>query len=67
MDDTRAHRSALIALLGTYVGFAKAEEDRGLFAVKMKRPAATLREERKQAAKLDAEIAANLKELGYGG
>ncbi len=34
---------------------------------KMKRLAATLREQQKEAAKLDAAIAENLKELGYGG
>jgi type I restriction enzyme M protein len=33
----------------------------------MKRLTATLREQQVQAAKLDAAIAANLKELGYGG
>ena len=37
------------------------------FEDKMKRLAATLREQQKEAAKLDAIIAANLKELGYGG
>ena len=33
----------------------------------MKRLTATLREQQVEAAKLDAVIAANLKELGYGG
>ena len=33
----------------------------------MKRLTATLREQQDAAAKLDAAIAANLKELGYGG
>ena len=33
----------------------------------MKRLAATLREQQTEAAKLDAAIAANLRELGYGG
>jgi predicted GIY-YIG superfamily endonuclease len=37
------------------------------FEEKMKRLAATLREQQAEAAKLDAAIAANLKELGYGG
>ena len=32
----------------------------------MKRLAKTLREQQKEAAKLDAAIAANLRELGYG-
>ena len=33
----------------------------------MKRLTATLRAQQTEAAKLDAAIAANLKELGYGG
>ena len=33
----------------------------------MKRLMATLREQQAEAAKLDVAIAANLKELGYGG
>ena len=33
----------------------------------MKRLATTLREQQSEATKLDAAIAANLKELGYGG
>lgn len=33
----------------------------------MKRLTATLRQQMEQAAKLDAAIAANLEELGYGG
>ena len=34
---------------------------------KMRRLVAQLRQQQAEAAKLDAEIAANLKELGYGG
>lgn len=33
----------------------------------LRRLTATLREQQKEAAKLDAAIAANFKELGYGG
>ena len=33
----------------------------------MKRLSATLREQQAEAAKLDVAIAANLRELGYGG
>ncbi len=44
-----------------------AEDDGEPFEEKMKRLAATLREQQAEAAKLDAAIAANLKELGYGG
>jgi type I restriction enzyme M protein len=52
---------------GRYVGAEAQEDDGELFEEKMKRLAATLREQRAEAAKLDAAIAANLKELGYGG
>jgi len=52
---------------GRYVG-AKAQEDDGeLFDEKMKKLTATLQLQQKEVAKLDATIAANLKELGYGG
>jgi type I restriction enzyme M protein len=37
------------------------------FEEKMKRLVATLREQQTEAARLDAAIASNLKELGYGG
>ena len=47
---------------------AEAQEDDGEpFEEKMQRLTATLREQQAEAAKLDAAIAANLKELGYGG
>jgi len=52
---------------GRYVGAEAAEEDDEPFAEKMKRLAATLRQQIEEAAKLDTAIAANLKELGYGG
>jgi type I restriction enzyme M protein len=44
-----------------------AEDDGEPFKEKMTRLATTLREQQAEAAKLDAAIAANLKELGYGG
>jgi type I restriction enzyme M protein len=51
---------------GRYVG-AEAPEDDGVpFEEKMKRLTAMLREQQAEAAKLDAAIAANLKDLGYG-
>jgi type I restriction enzyme M protein len=37
------------------------------FEDKLKRTTAALREQQAEAAKLDAAIAANLTELGYGG
>jgi type I restriction enzyme M protein len=51
---------------GRYVGAEEVEDDGEPFEEKMKRLASTLRQERAEAAKLDAAIAANLKELGYG-
>ena len=52
---------------GRYVGAEAAEDDGEPFEEKMTRLAATLREQQAEAAKLDAAIAANLRELGYGG
>ena len=52
---------------GRYVGAGEQEEDGEPFDEKMKRLVATLRLEQAEAAKLDAAIAVNLKELGYGG
>ena len=43
------------------------EDDGEPFDEKMTRLAATLRQQIADAVKLDAAIAANLKELGYGG
>jgi type I restriction enzyme M protein len=42
-------------------------DDGELFEEKMKRLTAMLREQQAKAAKLDAGIAANLEELGFGG
>lgn len=52
---------------GRYVGAEEQEDDGEPFEEKMPRLVATLREQQAEAAKLDAAIAANLKELGYGG
>jgi type I restriction enzyme M protein len=52
---------------GRYVGTEAAEDDGEPFEEKMRRLTATLGEQRAEASKLDAVIAANLKELGYGG
>ncbi|MEF8753303.1 MAG: class I SAM-dependent DNA methyltransferase [Accumulibacter sp.] len=65
LDEVRKHGHVLTP--GRYVG-AEAQEDEGEpFQEKMRRLTATLREQQAEAAKLDAAIAANLKELGYGG
>jgi len=52
---------------GRYVGAEALEDDEEPFEASMKRLTAMLREQQAEAAKLDATIAANLKELGYGG
>jgi len=52
---------------GRYVGAEAQEDDSEPFEEKMQRLTATLREQQAEAVKLDAAIAANLKELGYGG
>ena len=65
LEAVRQHGHVLTP--GRYVG-AEAQEDAGEpFEDTMKRLVTQLREQQKEAAKLDAAIAANLKELGYGG
>ena len=63
LDDIRKHGHVLTP--GRYVGAEAAEEDAEPFGEKMKRLAATLRHQTKEAAKLDEAIAVNLKELGH--
>jgi len=65
LDEVRKHGHVLTP--GRYVGAEAAEDDGEPFEEKMQRLTATLREQQGEAAKLDAAIAANLKELGYGG
>ena len=65
LADIRKHGHVLTP--GRYVGAEAAEDDGEPFEEKMKRLTATLRAQQAEAAKLDAAIAANLKELGYGG
>jgi len=64
LDDIRKHGYVLTP--GRYVGVAPTEEDDEPFAPKMQRLVAQLRQQQAEAARLDAAIAANLKELGYG-
>jgi type I restriction enzyme M protein len=64
LDEIRKHGHVLTP--GRYVGAEAAEDDGEPFEEKMKRFTATLRDQRAEAARLDAVIAANLKELGYG-
>ncbi len=65
LDDIRKHGHVLTP--GRYVGAEAAEEDAEPFEAKMRRLTATLRQQMEDAKKLDATIAANIKELGYGG
>jgi len=65
LDDVRKHGHLLTP--GRYVGAEAQEDDGEPFHEKTRRLTATLREQQAEAAKLDAAIAANLRELGYGG
>jgi type I restriction enzyme M protein len=64
LADIRKHGHVLTP--GRYVGAEAQKDDGEPFEEKMKRLTATLREQEAEAANLDAAIAANLKELGYG-
>ena len=64
MEDIRKHGHVLTP--GRYVGAAEQEDDGEPFEEKMARLSAQWREQRAAAAKLDAGIEVNLKELGYG-
>ncbi|CAI8694748.1 type I restriction-modification system subunit M [Burkholderia sp. IT-111MI5] len=64
LDDIRKHGHVLTP--GRYVGAAEQVDDGEPFEEKMARLSAQWREQRATAAKLDAAIEANLKELGYG-
>ena len=63
LEDIRKHGHVLTP--GRYVGAAEQEDDSEPFEEKMLRLSALWREQRAEAAKLDAAIDANLKELGY--
>jgi type I restriction enzyme M protein len=65
LDELRKHGHVLTP--GRYVGAEAVEDDGEPFDEKMRRLTATLREQQAEAAKLDVAIAANLRELGYGG
>jgi type I restriction enzyme M protein len=65
LDDIRKRGHVLTP--GRYVGAEAVEDEGEPFEEKMRRLVATLREQRTEAEKLDAAIAVNLKELGYGG
>lgn len=65
LDDIRNHGHVLTP--GRYVGAEEVEDDGEPFEEKMRRLTTTLRAQQKEATELDAAIAVNLKELGYGG
>jgi type I restriction enzyme M protein len=65
LEEIRKHGHILTP--GRYVGAEAAEDDGEPFKEKMRRLTATLREQQAETVKLDTVIAANLKELGYGG
>src|SRR4030095_5489386 len=65
LDEIRKHSHVLTP--GRYVGAEAQEDDGEPFEEKMQRLTMTLREQQAEAAKMEAAIAANLKELGYGG
>jgi len=64
LDDIRQHNHILTP--GRYVGAAEVEDDGEPFEDKMKRLTAALKDQMEQSAKLDQQIWANLKEIGYG-
>ena len=63
LDEVRKHDHVLTP--GRYVGAEAQEEDGEPFEDKMKRLVSQLREQKDQAARLDATIADNLKALGF--
>jgi type I restriction enzyme M protein len=65
VEGIRTHGHVLTP--GRYVGAEAQEDDGEPFEEKMTRLVAALREQQAEAAKLDAAISANLKELEYGG
>ncbi|MES0873162.1 type I restriction-modification system subunit M [Sinimarinibacterium thermocellulolyticum] len=63
LEEIRKHGHVLTP--GRYVGAEAVEDDGEPFEEKMKRLVAQLREQQAEALRLDAAIAANLKELGF--
>jgi type I restriction enzyme M protein len=63
LEEIRKHGYLLTP--GRYVGAPEQEEDDEPSDQKMQRLVTQLREQQAEAAKLDAAIAANLKELGF--
>ena len=64
LEEVQKHNHVLTP--GRYVGMAVQEDDGEPFEDKMERLVAQLKKQQAEAVKLDATIAANLEELGYG-
>jgi type I restriction enzyme M protein len=64
LEEIRKHGHVLTP--GRYVGAGATDEDDEPFDEKISRLMTTLRQQQAEAGKLDAAIAANLRELGYG-
>jgi type I restriction enzyme M protein len=64
LEEVRKHGHVLTP--GRYVGAEAQEDDAEPFEDKMRRLVATLREQQAEGAWLDAAIARNLRELGFG-
>lgn len=65
LDEVRSHGHVLTP--GRYVGAAEEEDDAEPFDEKMERLTATLAEQMSEGRALEAQIAANLRGLGYAG
>jgi type I restriction enzyme M protein len=65
LEEIRKHGHVLTP--GRYIGAEAQEDDGEPFEEKMRQLTAMLWQQQEEAVKLDAAIAANLKELGYGG
>jgi type I restriction enzyme M protein len=63
LDEIKTHGFVLTP--GRYVGAEESEVEAEPFASKMRRLAATVREQRLEAVRLDDSIAASLKRMGY--
>ena len=65
LEEVRGHGHVLTP--GRFVGAEAKEDDGEPFEEKMKRLVDQLRQQQTEGAALDATIAVNIKELGYGG
>jgi type I restriction enzyme M protein len=59
-------KNGFVLTPGRYVGAAEQEEDGEPFEQKMKRLTALLKQQQEEGARLDQQIAENLRRLGFG-